>query len=93
LIEPERPHRIDTPFPAGESYREVTARVAGWLEDVRSERGGQRVLVIGHTATRWALDHLLDGRPLADVVARPFDWREGWEYRVEPLGVPAGRPA
>ena len=51
------------------------------------------MLVIGHTATRWALDHLLDGRPLEDVVARPFDWREGWEYNVEAHGVAAGRPA
>ena len=93
LIEPERRHRVDTPFPAGESYREVATRVAEVLEEVRSERGGQRVLVIGHTATRWALDHLLDGRPLEDVVARPFDWREGWEYNVEAHGVAAGRPA
>ena len=46
-----------------------------------------------HTATRWALDHLLDGRLLEDVVARPFDWREGWEYNVEAYGVAAGRPA
>ena len=38
--------------------------------------------MIGHTATRWGLDHLLDGRPLEELVSEPFGWREGWEYAV-----------
>jgi hypothetical protein len=38
--------------------------------------------VIGHTATRWGLDHLVDGRPLEELVGEPFAWREGWEYDV-----------
>jgi alpha-ribazole phosphatase/probable phosphoglycerate mutase len=40
------------------------------------------VLLVGHSATRWALDHLLDGRPLELLVDEPFDWREGWHYRL-----------
>jgi hypothetical protein len=35
--------------------------------------------VIGHVATRWALDHLR-GVPLEQLVVAPFDWRPGWEY-------------
>ena len=93
LIELERPRRVETPFPAGESYRDATGRVAGVLDDIRAGHGGRRVLVIGHTATRWALDYLLAGRRLEDVVAQPFDWREGWEYRLEPRRVPAGAAA
>jgi alpha-ribazole phosphatase/probable phosphoglycerate mutase len=93
LVELERPHRVDTPFPGGESYRESARRVAEALDDLRTHHGGQRVLVIGHTATRWALDHLLAGRRLEDVVVRPFDWREGWEYRLESRAVPVGGSA
>jgi hypothetical protein len=38
------------------------------------------VLVIGHSATRWALDHLLSGRALEELVDAPVDWRPGWYY-------------
>jgi 2,3-bisphosphoglycerate-dependent phosphoglycerate mutase len=83
-IATERSRRVDLPFPGGESYRGAVARVASFLDDVRCARAGERLLLIGHTATRWALDHLLDGRPLEQVVTAPFDWREGWEYDLEP---------
>jgi hypothetical protein len=33
------------------------------------------VVVIGYAATRWALDHLLCGEELEDLVDAPFDWR------------------
>lgn len=40
------------------------------------------VLVIGHVATRWGLDHLINGVPLEDLAARDFAWQQGWEYRL-----------
>jgi len=83
-IAAERARRVDLPFPGGESYRGAVARVASFLDDVRGGCAGERILLIGHTATRWALDHLLDGRPLEQVVTAPFDWREGWEYDLDP---------
>jgi broad specificity phosphatase PhoE len=83
-ISAERASRVDVPFPGGESYRDAVRRVASFLHDARAGRAGERVLLIGHTATRWALDHLLDGRPLEQVVTAPFDWREGWEYVLDP---------
>jgi hypothetical protein len=43
------------------------------------------VLVIGHVATRWALDHFLGGVPLEYVMAEDFAWQEGWEYRLTSL--------
>ena len=82
-IADERARRVDLPFTGGESYRDSVGRVASFLDDVRVRREGERILLIGHTATRWALDHLLDDRPLAQVVTAPFDWREGWEYVLD----------
>jgi alpha-ribazole phosphatase/probable phosphoglycerate mutase len=38
--------------------------------------------VIGHVATRWALDHLVDEVPLERLCGADFAWREGWEYRL-----------
>ncbi len=59
-------------------------RATGWLPGQLSERGwaGQRVLVIGHVATGWGLDHWLAGVPLEQLVAEDFAWREGWEYEL-----------
>jgi broad specificity phosphatase PhoE len=76
----ERARHLDEPFPGGESYRQTVERVRSFLDDVAREHDGERVVVIGHSATRWALDHLLNGAPLEELVAAPFDWQEGWLY-------------
>jgi broad specificity phosphatase PhoE len=83
-LEAERSSRIDEPYPAGESYRDVVERVRAFLDDVAAEYDGRRVLAIGHSATRWALDHLLTGTPLEELVEAPFAWQEGWEYVLSP---------
>ena len=70
--------RIDEPWPGGESWRQAVARVSSFLDEVR----GGRVLLIGHVATRWALDHRVHGRPLEELAAEEFDWQPGWEYEL-----------
>lgn len=85
VVAGERLRRVDVPFPRGESYREATARMRALLDEVLAEGRERRVLLVGHTATRWALDHLLEGEPLEELVVAPFDWREGWEYAPPPL--------
>jgi 2,3-bisphosphoglycerate-dependent phosphoglycerate mutase len=79
-FEGEPPRRIDVPYPGGESYREVAGRVRGFLDDLPPDLDGARIVVVGHAATRWALEHLLDGTPLEALVGAPFQWQAGWEY-------------
>lgn len=79
-LDVERPQRIDRPFPEGESYRQVVERVDGFLGDLAEGRDGKQVVLIGHSATGWALEHLLEGTPLEELVVAPFEWRPGWEY-------------
>lgn len=81
-LEAERRSRLDEPFPDGESWRQAIERVAGFLADLTRSYDAQRVLVIGHVATRWALDHVALGLRLEDLIAAPFEWREGWEYAL-----------
>jgi alpha-ribazole phosphatase/probable phosphoglycerate mutase len=81
-IAAERRRRIDVPFPGGESYRQVVARTRDFLADLARDFDGERVVVISHSANRWALDHLLRGEALEDLVDAPFNWREGWHYEV-----------
>jgi len=75
--------RIEESFPGGESYRDVVERIQSFLDELSLEFDGRRVLLIGHAATRWALDHLLIGTPLEDLVLAPFEWQEGWTYRLD----------
>ena len=63
---------MDTPFPEGESLTDVAERVRSFLEDLARDWDGKRVVIIGHGATKLALDHLLGGMSLEDAAAQPF---------------------
>ncbi|MGN6301454.1 MAG: histidine phosphatase family protein [Angustibacter sp.] len=77
-----RVEHLDQPYPGGESWRQAVARVGRFLDDLTLRWDGQRVLVVGHVATRWALDHLVGGVPLERLTAEDFRWQEGWEYQL-----------
>jgi 2,3-bisphosphoglycerate-dependent phosphoglycerate mutase len=77
-----RHEHLDQPYPGGESWRQAVTRVGRFLADLPLRRNGQRILVIGHVASRWGLDHFIHGVPLEDLAAQDFGWREGWEYRI-----------
>jgi broad specificity phosphatase PhoE len=83
LVDAERARRIDTPFPGGTSYRQVLDATESFLRDLLRHRDGTRVLVIAHTANKWALDCLLTGASLPDLLAAPFAWEpHGWCYTL-----------
>jgi 2,3-bisphosphoglycerate-dependent phosphoglycerate mutase len=71
---------VDQPYPGGESWRQAIARVGRFAADLPLRWSGRRVVVIGHVATRWGLDHLLAGVPVERLVSAGFDWQPGWEY-------------
>ena len=81
-IHRDRRNHLDRPYPGGESWSDAVTRVGRFLDDLPLRWDGARVLVIGHVATRWAFDHLIDGRSLDSLIDADFDWREGWEYRL-----------
>ncbi|MBI4786124.1 MAG: histidine phosphatase family protein [Chloroflexi bacterium] len=81
-LHPNRRQHLDQPYPGGESWRQAVHRVGRFLDDLGLRWKGARVLVIGHVATRWALEHYLNGVSLEDLVAAEFEWCPGWEYRM-----------
>ena len=72
---------IDERYPGGESWREAVERVERFLDDLPTRWDGRRVLIVGHMAVHWALQHRCAGMPL-DELGRGFTWQEGWEYRL-----------
>jgi len=83
-LEPAK--HVGVPYPGGESYRDVVVRVSSFLDDVRRGWDGKRIVVVSHAAPRWALQHLLEGVPLEELVGAPFDWQPGWEFQLERAG-------
>src|SRR5581483_12155965 len=79
-LDAERAGRVDVPWPGGESWRQAVARVCSFLDEL----DGGRVLLIGHVATRWALEHRVLGRALEELAAEEFVWQAGWEYSLGP---------
>ena len=88
-VEREHPHGITVPFPGGESYGQAAARVRSVLEDLMGYYSGQRIMLVGHRATQYALEHWLNGVPLEQAVVAPFKWQPGWTYRLVSLPAPS----
>ncbi|WP_377273374.1 histidine phosphatase family protein [Peterkaempfera sp. SMS 1(5)a] len=82
LVAVRRTRHIDVPFPGGQSYRQVLAATDAFLQYLARHWDGRRILLIGHTANQWALDCLLAGASLQDLLAAPFTWQPGWSYTL-----------
>lgn len=83
LVDTQKPLRINEPFPNGESYTQTTARMKSFLDDLLKNYQGKRIMIIGHRATQYGLDHLINGVPLEKLVTSHFKWQPGWEYTFE----------
>lgn len=70
------------PFPGGESYADVAERVRAFLDDVRAKHESGTIVIVAHRAPHYALEHLLNGRDLAEVVTGEWAWQPGWVYEL-----------
>ena len=82
VIESVRAMHVTRPFPGGESYDDATARLRAVLADILAAHSGQKILIIGHRATYYGLEHLLNGVPLRDAVAADWSWQPEWTYEL-----------
>jgi broad specificity phosphatase PhoE len=79
-IEQRRLLHLAEPFPNGESYQQVVARVSAWLSETTRQYDAGTIIMIGHRATFYALEHLLNRVTLDDTVTSPWTWQPGWTY-------------
>ncbi len=84
-VEQEFPHRITEPFPHGESLLMVVQRVGNFLRDVLRQYDRKTIVVIGHRATRYALEYWCGEASLEKIVDAPWQWREVpiWRYELD----------
>lgn len=79
---PLKPEHIATPFPNGESYEQTASRIKSFLEDLNRFYDGKKVMVIGHRATQYGLEHWINGATLVNTVTAPWKWQPGWAYKL-----------
>lgn len=82
IVHLDRRRYLDEAYPGGESWRQAVERASRFLADLPPRWIGKRILVIGHLATRWALDQALGAQSLDTLIDTDFDWQEGWEYTL-----------
>lgn len=71
-VDAEKPKRIHEPFPNSESYEQTSARMKSFLDDLKKNYEGKRVMIIGHRATQYGLEHWILGKPLEEVIPAPW---------------------
>jgi len=82
-VKPMKENCIEKPFPSGESYRQCAERMKAFLQDLLKKHGGETVMIIGHRATQYGLEHWIKGIPLKKVVTAPWKWQPGWTYQLQ----------
>ncbi|HSX05627.1 MAG TPA: histidine phosphatase family protein [Candidatus Saccharimonadales bacterium] len=83
MVDVEKPKRITTPFPNGESYEQACARMTDFLNEVRKTYVGKRIMIIGHRVTQYGIEQLVSGKSLAEIVTTPWKWQPGWTYQLD----------
>jgi broad specificity phosphatase PhoE len=79
-IEKLKPECIHDPFPGGESYRTATERVMDFLLELWPEHVDRTIAIVGHRATQYGIERLINRADLGAVVLSPWQWQPGWKY-------------
>jgi alpha-ribazole phosphatase/probable phosphoglycerate mutase len=84
-VEPLKELHITEPFPNGESYNQTAARMGEFLKDLLKDYDGKKVMIIGHRATQYGLEHWIKGVQMIDAVTAPWHWQPGWVYQLQTI--------
>ena len=79
---------IETPFPRGESYKDVEKRVRSFLDDLKKRYAGKQsmihISIVGHKAPQLALDVIIKGKTWKQAMKEDWRhthaWKPGWDY-------------
>ncbi len=82
-VKPLRASYITQPFPKGQSYEQAAQLVKEFLLDLLKYYDGRTVMIIGHRATQYGLEHWLKNVPLKEAVTASWHWQPGWVYSLD----------
>ncbi len=77
---------VDNPFPNGESYRDVEARLESFCDFLKQNYDGKHVAIVAHEGPQLALDVLLKNKSWDQAIAEDWRntgaWQPGWGYII-----------
>ena len=82
IVEKMKLERINMPFPKGESYAEAVKRVQEFFIELKKRYPEGNILVVGHRATQYGLETLINGKTIEECLSTPFKWQPFWEYNL-----------
>jgi alpha-ribazole phosphatase/probable phosphoglycerate mutase len=82
---------LTTPYPGGESWEQAIFRVISVLPEIALRWSGQRVLLIGHKATGWALRYAIEGIEIVQLLVDDVGMPRGREFTFEHLSPELNR--
>lgn len=78
---------IDTPFPNGESYKDVEKHIRKFCEFLKTNYNGKHIAIVAHQAPQLALDVILKGKAWKQAIDEDWrkfkKWQPGWEYEIK----------
>lgn len=76
---------IEQPFPNGESYKEVEARIRAFLDELRTAEYSH-IAIVAHEAPQLALEVILNGKTWQQAIDENWRktgaWQPGWIYKA-----------
>lgn len=86
IVEPMQENMITERFPDGESYEDVKARIADFLQFLKQNYDGKYVAMVAHKVPQLALEVLLKGKTWEQAFAEDWrkteSWQAGWEFEI-----------
>ncbi len=82
-VDPLKVGHISIPFPNGESYEQTSERMKSFLDELKKNYDKQKIMIIGHKATQYGLEHWIKGLSLEEIISTPWYWQPGWIYYLD----------
>ncbi len=78
---------VDSPFPNGESYRDVEKRLASFVEMLKQDYQDKHIAIVAHQGPQLALDVILGGKTWVQAIDEDWRkskaWKPGWVYIID----------
>lgn len=77
---------IDTPFPNGESYKDVEARLRSFVDEMKEQYPNGHIAIVAHEGPQLALEVIANGKSWREAIETNWrkskSWQPGWIYNI-----------